>query len=188
MAFFRKNYKTCSDEELMTLLTKREQQAFDEFYNRYSKLMLNFFYRMLYFDKEKAEDMLHDLFLKIIEKPHLFDAEKKFSTWIYRVAGNMLKNEFRDIQIHSGHEKTYGDEQETMVKNAQMVDRKLFLKSLNEELDQFDEELKQIFVLRHFEEMSIKQIAEIVDCPEGTVKSRLFYMTKSLSSKLADFK
>ncbi len=188
MAFFRKNYKKFSDEELMSLLIECEKLAFDELYIRYSKSMLNYFYRMLYFDKERAEDMLHDLFLKIIEKPFLFNTEKKFSTWIYTVAGNMLKNEFRDTQIHSGHKKAYGDQQETRVDNGQKVDSKLFFSKLNRELDKFDIELKQIFVLRHFDEMSIKEIAEIVSCPEGTVKSRLFYMNKKLSVSLADFR
>ncbi|HHT23780.1 MAG TPA: sigma-70 family RNA polymerase sigma factor [Bacteroidales bacterium] len=188
MAFFGKNYKKLSDEELMSLLIEREKQAFDELYIRYSKQMLNYFYRMLYFDKERAEDMLHDLFLKIIEKPYLFNTEKKFSTWIYTVAGNMLKNEFRDVQIHGNHEKAYGNEQETRIENEQKVDSKLFLASLNKELDKFDSELKQIFVLRYFDEMSIKEIAEIANCPEGTVKSRLFYMNKKLSVSLAAFR
>lgn len=177
-----------SDEELMCLLIEREKQAFDELYMRYSKLMLNYFYRMLYFDKERAEDMLHDLFLKIIEKPHLFNTEKNFSTWIYTVAGNMLKNEFRDKQIHGNHERNYGNEQETKVENGQKVDRELFLCSLTRELDKFETELKEIFVLRYFEEMSIKEIAEIANCPEGTVKSRLFYMNKKLSVSLAAFR
>ena len=51
-----------------------------------------------------------------------------------------------------------------------------------------DIETKTIFNLRFVEEMSIKQIAEIINCPEGTVKSRLFYLTKQLSKKLSVYK
>ena len=75
MALFKKNYSIKSDEELMSLLTKGGQSAFDELYKRYSKPLLNFFFRMLNNDREKAEDLLHDLFLKIIEKPESFDGK-----------------------------------------------------------------------------------------------------------------
>ncbi|MDR2037835.1 MAG: sigma-70 family RNA polymerase sigma factor, partial [Bacteroidales bacterium] len=85
MALFKikKNYRAISDEELMSLFSGNDQCAFDELYRRYSKALLNFFYRMLYHNREKAEDFLHDLFLKIIEDPDKFDHSKRFNTWFY---------------------------------------------------------------------------------------------------------
>ncbi|MHB9142065.1 MAG: RNA polymerase sigma factor, partial [Paludibacter sp.] len=105
MALFKKNHTTKTDEELMSLLTKGGQSAFDELYSRYSKPLLNFFFRMLNSDREKAEDLLHDLFLKVIEKPEIFDVNKKFNTWFYTLASNMIKNEYRSRQIRSEHVK-----------------------------------------------------------------------------------
>lgn len=189
MALFKKNYGTKSDEELMSLLTKGGQPAFDELYKRYSKPLLNFFYRMLNGDREKAEDLLHDLFLKIIEKPESFDGNKKFNTWFYTLANNMIKNEYRSRQIRNEHEKqTLAKSNGLFELNNENFDKDLFNKRLESELDKMDVEMKTLFNLRFLEEMSIKQIAEITNCPEGTVKSRLFYLTKLLSKKLSVYK
>lgn len=188
MTFFRKNYREKTDEELMLLLTERKQQAFDELYARYSKSMLNFFFRMLNFDREKAEDMLHDLFLKIIEKPHLFDSSKTFSTWIFSIAHNMVKNEYRNQQVRAEYKNYQTLSQEQTITSVEKIDKDLFHQKLQAELEKIDAELRTLFNLRFTEEMSIKQIAEILECPEGTVKSRLFYLTKNLSTKLFLFK
>ena len=185
MALFRRNYSTKSDEELMSLLTNGGQSAFDELYKRYSGALLNFFFRMLNNDREKAEDMLHDLFLKIIEKPESFDGNKKFNTWFYTLASNMIKNEYRSRQIKLQHAtETINLTQEKYELNSESLDRQLFDNRLQKELDKLNPETKAIFKLRFVEEMSIKQIAEIIGCPEGTIKSRLFYLTRQLAGKL----
>ena len=189
MALFKKDYSTKSDEELMSLLTKGGQSAFDELYVRYSKPLLNFFFRMLNGDRGKAEDMLHDLFLKIIEKPDSFDGNKRFNTWFYTLASNMIKNEYRSRQIRSEHEKqTLSNGNELFELNNENFDKNLFNKRLESELDKMEVDMKTLFNLRFVEEMSVKQIAEIMNCPEGTVKSRLFYLTKQLSKKLSVYK
>lgn len=189
MALFKKNYGTKSDEELMSLLTHGGQSAFDELYRRYSKPLLNFFYRLLNGDRQKAEDLLQDLFLKIIEKPESFDGNKKFNTWFYTLASNMIKNEYRSRQIRSEHEKeTLSTSNEPFELNSESFDKSLFNKRLETELDKMDVEMRTLFDLRFVEEMSVKQIAEIMDCKEGTVKSRLFYLTKQLSKKLMVYK
>ena len=185
----RKTYNNKTDEELMSLLIKREQLAFDELYNRYSKPMLNFFFRMLNNDREKAEDLLHDLFLKIIEKPQSFDKSMKFSTWFYTLAGNIVKNEYRKQQIRTNFRSESIIENTNPVEyNNESLDKSIFNQQLSKELIKVDIDTRTMFDLRFNEEMSIKEIACIFDCPEGTVKSRLFYLTKNLSIKLAAFK
>jgi RNA polymerase sigma-70 factor (ECF subfamily) len=189
MSSFRKNYSKLSDEELMSLLTKREQLAFDELYNRYSKPLLNFFFRMLNYDRAKSEDLLNDLFLKIIEKPQNFDKSMKFSSWFYTLAGNMVKNEYRKQQIRTDFRNESNPENTNSVAyNNESLDKDIFNQRLSKELNKVDIDTRTMFDLRFNEEMTIKEIACIFDCPEGTVKSRLFYLIKSLSIKLAVFK
>ena len=186
--FYKTNYRQLSDEVLMLHIKKCNNKAFDELYNRYSKILLNFFYKKLYGDQEKANDLLQDLFLKIIEKPELFDTNKKFSTWIYTVAYNMCKNVYRSNIIK---EKNYDinllKELPTFDKFNNKYGVDFFIDSLNSELNKISKKHKQTFNLRHKDMLSIKEISIVMNCSEGTVKSRLFYATKELSKKLQIF-
>ena len=189
MLLFQKNQSIRSDEELMSLLTNGGQSAFDELYKRYSKPMLNFFYRLLDRDRERAEDMLHDLFLKIIERPELYDSSRSFRAWFYTLAGNMVRNEFRSRQISNDYERVVSVQSEMLTDGPEVaLDRQLFERQLQWEIDRFDPEQKLLFQFRFVEEMTVRQIAEIMECPEGTIKSRLFHLTRQLAKKLSIYK
>ena len=189
MLLFQKNQSIRSDEELMSLLTNGGQSAFDELYKRYSRPMLNFFYRLLDRDRERAEDMLHDLFLKIIERPERYDSSRSFRAWFYTLAGNMVRNEFRSRQISNDYERVVSVQSEMLTDGPEVaLDRQLFERQLQWEIDRFDPEQKMLFQFRFVEEMTVRQIAEIIECPEGTVKSRLFHLTRLLAKKLSIYK
>ena len=146
--------------------------------------MHNYFYRMLWQDVQVAEDFTQELFLKIIEKRAYYDPEKRFSTWLYTVAGNMVKNEYRRVS----RKKPLPEMSDVFEENfSENMDNEVFEKHLNKALDNLDDIQKQCFVLRYQEEMSMKEIAEIIGCPEGTVKSRLFYTVRKLAKKLRAF-
>jgi RNA polymerase sigma-70 factor (ECF subfamily) len=181
------SYKKLKDEELMQLLTDGKQAAFDEIYERYAKKMHFFFYKMLSRNSEKADDFMHDLFLKIIEKPQRFNPEMRFSTWIYSIAGNMCKNEYKkastqnELRTEVELDDFYFENESTTI----AIDLSQFKGALETELDKLSSEHKMIFHLRHNEHLSLQEISDIMNCPEGTVKSRLFYTIKKLSTQLS---
>ncbi len=186
---FRKKYNTESDEALMRLIVQGDDKAFNVLYQRYSPKMYHYFYRMLYQNTNKAEDFTQELFIKIIEKATLFDPDKKFFSWIYTIASNMCKNEYRyqskrkHLQ-HQAEDFTFEDYGEWSTDN---IDPQIFQECLQEELNELSEAHRMAFVLRYQEDLSIKEISQILDCPEGTVKSRIFYTIKKLSAKLKIF-
>ncbi len=190
---FSVNYENKTDEELMYHITKGKEKAFNEIYDRYSKCLFIFFYQKLQQDQNKAQDFLQDLFLKIIEKAELFDINKKFSSWIYSIAFNMCKNEYRRIALGQVKKIVMNpvDLFMDITDNSTSVDNNYdlayFRKCFYNELERLDEIHSTTFILRHQDDLSIKSIAEIMDCPEGTVKSRLFYATKKLSYSLRIF-
>lgn len=190
LPFFKKRYAISSDEELMVYVVKGRHDAFEILYSRYSKPMLRFFYRQLYQDEEMAQDFLQDLFLKVIEKAGSYQSEKKFKVWIYTIASNMCKNEYRRNEIRG---KKVVDFDFTSVIDSNTAnmpgkfDRQLFNKMLAEELGKLDELQSLTFVLRYQDHLTVKEISEIMECAEGTVKSRLFYTLKKLHAGLNIF-
>lgn len=189
MAATKNTYHNWQDERLMLALGKKDEQAFEELYTRYGKLMYNYFHRMLWKDKEKARDFTQELFTKLIQKPELFNAERNFKTWLYSIAHNMCKNEYakHEVRRNAHSEIKYtapGIETEKADKN---MDKNKFKEELTAALNELDEVKRTTFELRFYQEMSIQEISEVMECSEGTVKSRLFYTLKQLSEKLKAF-
>ncbi len=191
MQFIKNKYTKYTDEELMTKAAEGNGSAFEELYARYSGKLMSYFRRMLWSDKELAEDCLHKLFLKIIEKPELFDTSRNFKTWIYSAAHNICKNEYRRMDTHPNINNT---QQSVMGEEAlppmqeRAVDNQKFLDDLEQELETLGENHRTTFRLRYFEHLSLKEIAEVMECSEGTVKSRLYYSLKALADKLKPYK
>lgn len=185
--FFRKNYQKVSDEQLMQYICKGQSKAFDELYHRYYEKMYYYFFRMLGQSSVVAQDFAQDLFVKLIENPSAFDLKRKFSTWIYTIASNMCKNEYRRQNIQAGHLESYDNKAIKSIEIPLHLDQKIFQKHLEKAMEQLKPAHKICFVLRYQEELSIAQISQILNCPEGTVKSRLHYALKQLSKQLAIF-
>ena len=191
MKIVKHKYKENTDEELMIEVIKGNDRAFSEIYDRYSKMMLNYFYKMLWQDREKAEDFMQELFTKIIHKPELFNVTKSFKTWIFSVAHNMCKNEYRKQEVRKGTSNNL-NENITVANNEispdQRYDTNVFNDRLKEELALLSSNHRTTFILRFKQDMSIKEIAEVMETSEGTVKSRIFYTLKKLSEQLDEFK
>lgn len=178
----RNPYDNFSDEALVQAIAGlRDERAFALLYDRWGARMYRFFLRMQRRDAAKAEDMTQDLFLKIIEKPHYFDPSRRFSTWIYSVAANQCKNEYRRKNILEPvavcPELPDGDDDVLPEK----LDRALHATNIQAAIDQLDEPFRQVFVLRWQEDLPLRDIADIVGIPEGTVKSRLHAALKKVT-------
>lgn len=173
----------------MRLIGQRDSKAFEELYDRYSKLMYNYFHRMLWKDKEKARDFTQDLFSKIIHKNDLFDDKRSFKTWLYSIAHNMCKNEYAKHEVRKDAHSDIKYHQPGIEKSKADVDldKSEFKRELEIALSELDEVKRTTFELRFYQEMSIQEISEAMDCSEGTVKSRLFYTLKQLNEKLKAF-
>ncbi len=190
MRLIKPSYEELTDEALMKSMSNGDQRAFDEIYKRYSGPLLGYFMRMLWRDREKAEDFVHDLFAKIIRKPDYFDMERSFKTWIYSVANNMCKNEYKKQEVRKGMSTGLDNHfslSDTNVNVMGEVQDSFFREAFERGIESLDEKHKEAFSLRHLEGLSIKEISEILDINEGTVKSRIFYATKYLAEELKVF-
>lgn len=193
MALLKHRYRKLGDEKLMEFIQRGDTSAFDELYHRYSQRLLLYFFRELGGDEQKAQDFLQEIFLKIVEKHALFDTERRFSTWIFTVAYNMCKNEYRRLEARAIVENNVDMEEVSHHPKSeyhqaeQNLDQKTFEKKLLSELEKFEDGQRSAFLLRYQQNLSIKEISEVLACSEGTVKSRLFYTTRKLARKLKAF-
>ena len=186
MKIFRKSISDWSDESLMQALGQGNQSAFTELYERYAGKLKGYFRNMLWRDDEKAEDFVHDLFAKIIQHPELFDTSRSFKTWLFSVASNMCKNEYKRMEVRKnmvhGVDMSFAASTENVLNQVQDAQ---FLSEFEEKLQELDEKHRSVFTLRHLDGLALKEIAEILEINEGTVKSRLFYATKFLANQLS---
>ena len=187
MGFFQVKYERQNDEQLIRLMNRGDKRAFDEIYFRYAQKLAAYFTRKLKHDREKGEDFVHDLFAKLIDRPELFDPNRKFKTWVYSVANNMCINEYRKMAVRSNTKSGLHPEIQ-VPSNQQPIEEGLYEKDFGNDLERailkLDDNHREIFILRHIDGLSIKELAEILEIKEGTAKSRLFYATKQIASAL----
>src|SRR5258705_9339790 len=179
----REQLRTMDDAEVVTSFLGGEERAFQELVERYQTRLLNFIYRTIG-DREKAEDLVQEVFIRVYRHLHRFDRSKKFSTWVYTIASNLAKNELRNrsrnplvlFQTMRGA----NDEEERPLQFEDATTRpddlyrKRHLRELVEQtVARLPEHHRQVFVLRELEGKSYEEIADITSCNLGTVKSRL---------------
>lgn len=182
MFFGKKTYNEKTDEQLMQHLANGDAQAFNYLYARYKNRMLYYFYRMLHQSQEKAQDFTQDLFYRILEKPFLFDTNRAFSTWVFSIAHNMCKNEYRRLEVRK-HTETQ-ENMDVVVDSEPVADtKKQLVEQIFNELDNESEEHRSCFLLKYREGFSIDEISEILEISKGTVKSRLHYTRKKMQEK-----
>ena len=91
----REHLRQADDSELVTAYLNGGERAFDILVERYQTRLLNFIYRTVG-DRERAEDLVQEVFVRVYRHLGRFDRSKKFSTWIYTIASNLAKNELRN--------------------------------------------------------------------------------------------
>ena len=182
-ATVREQLHAMDDSGVVNAFLAGEERAFQELVERYQVRLLNFIYRTIG-DRERAEDLVQEVFIRVYRHLHRFDRAKKFSTWIYTIASNLAKNELRNrsrnpLVFFQAIKKSWQDEErplqfEDSTTRPDDLYRKRHLRELVEaSVDQLPEHHRQVFVLRELEGKSYEEIAEITGCNLGTVKSRL---------------
>jgi RNA polymerase sigma-70 factor, ECF subfamily len=175
--------KELDDSELVARFLAGERKGFTELVERYQGRLLNFVYRTTG-DRERAEDLVQETFIRVYRHLHRFDQSKKFSTWIYTIASNLAKNELRNrsrnpLVLFQAIKRTWDGDQRPLEweDNTYRPDdlfRKRHLRQLVENaVEELPEHHRAVFVLREMEGKTYEEIAEITGCNLGTVKSRL---------------
>jgi RNA polymerase sigma-70 factor, ECF subfamily len=188
-----------TDEALMARYQKGEVRAFEVLLSRHRKPVFNFILRYTR-DPTLAEDLLQDCFLRLIRGVDSYQKQAKFTTWLYTIARNLCV----DASRRGKHRKAYSldapldrgeDSGETrmdvIADGGPATDRKVIGKELHSKMEKavagLSEEQREVFLMREILDMPFKDIAEIVKCPENTVKSRMRYALEKLREELEEY-
>jgi RNA polymerase sigma-70 factor (ECF subfamily) len=183
--FGKKDISLYTDEQLLQEVGRGHAAAFDLLYERYAALFYRYMFRLLGNDKAKAEDFLQDVFVKILKAASTFDPSKSASTWMYTIATNMCRNEWRNTGNRQRLMSTFEPWEHHPDGNIHdKMDHAYRNKALAKVIEGLEHEDQEILQLRFQQELSIREIAAITGLPEGTVKSRLFYLLKKMAKQL----
>jgi len=175
--------KPLDDSQVVAAFLDGNRRAFDELVERYQNRLLNFVYRTTG-DRERAEDLVQETFIRVYRHLHRFDQTKKFSTWIYTIASNLAKNELRNrsrnplVLFQTLLKNREADQRPLEWEDNTYRPDDLFRKrQLKQVVDgvvgELPEHHRTVFMLREMEGKTYEEIAEITGCNLGTVKSRL---------------
>ncbi|HSL87981.1 MAG TPA: sigma-70 family RNA polymerase sigma factor [Ignavibacteriaceae bacterium] len=132
---------------------------------------------------DSAMELSQEAFIRAYRNFNRFDKNRKFFTWYYKILKNLCLNFLRDNKNHNRENYLELSKKAVMQKSPeQELEEKEITEKLNNAIDSLNEIEREILILREFEGMCYRDISELLNIPEGTVMSRLYYARKKLSS------
>ncbi|HQU98470.1 MAG TPA: RNA polymerase sigma factor RpoE [Nitrosomonas sp.] len=181
------------DQQLVERVQNGDKQAFDLLVIKYQRKLarlLSHFIR----DAAEVEDVTQEAFIKAYRALPSFRGDSAFYTWLYRIGINTAKNflvsQGRKVQILEGvdGEDAEDFEDNSLLKEVNTPESELISKQIaqtvSKSLDSLPEELRSAIVLREIDGLSYEEIANIMDCPIGTVRSRIFRAREAIAEQL----
>jgi RNA polymerase sigma-70 factor, ECF subfamily len=171
---------------------KGDQNAFGEIVELYKDKVYQICYRMLG-NAHEAEDIAQEAFIRAYTNIHTFDTSKKFSTWLYRIATNLSIDRIRkkkpdyflDAEVSGTDGLTMYSQLAADQKLPEEEVESLELKAwVHKEILALPPKYRSAIVLKYIEELSLKEISEILDLPIGTVKTRIHRGREALRKRL----
>ena len=192
------NSSAMSEGSLISQCQEGNLQAFDHLILRYQDTVYNLAYRLLG-NEDDAQDLTQEVFLTCFRKINIFKGQSRFSTWLYRIVVNHAKNiwkyrERRAVKKHESLDAPVGgedDEQPLQVADCNPSPRdhaaaREELSLLKKRLYRLSMDHRQVLLLRYVEGLSYKEIAEVLHCTLGTVKSRISRARRELRKAMGD--
>ena len=181
-----------TDQQLVERVQRGDRSAFDLLVRKYQHRVLKLVGRFVS-DAAEAEDVAQEAFIKAYRALPAFRGDSAFYTWLYRIAINTAKNALvsnrrRPVDFNLDLQDPEQYERHARLKEADTPEGVLLTEEIRQvvekALEQLPEDLRTAIVLRELEGLSYEEIAEAMDCPVGTVRSRIFRAREAIDKKL----
>ena len=185
-----------NDTDLILQTQKGDQNAFEELVYRYDRIVLSIAMKYA-FNEDDAKDLYQEVFIRVYRGLKNFRFQSEFSTWLFRITTNVcltyktrskehlkvsIESDFdnEENEFSTTKELVYdGSSPEEISSGADLGE------IVNSAVESLSPKQKMTFILKHYEGYKIREIAEMMNCKEGTVKKYLFDATKNLRKKLS---
>lgn len=174
------NIKSLTDVELIEKAISGREAGFEELVNRYQRQITSYIYRMLN-NYDASLDVTQEVFIKVYNSLDKYSSDYKFSTWLYRIAHNAAIDYMRrnsvsqqslDVETKDG---TYQIQIESQQPNPEQErERSEWRSEIESVVKCLPSAYRELILLRHAQDLSYDEIAEVTGLPLGTVKNRLF--------------
>jgi RNA polymerase sigma-70 factor, ECF subfamily len=181
-----------TDQELVRRVQNGDRRAFDLLFSRYQHKIAGLVSRYVR-TNEEIEDIVQESFIKAYRALPRFRGESAFYTWLYRIAINTSKNYLvaksrrpPDVDIDA-EESEFADGSESLHESENpenALTRDQLATVIDQAIRDLPDDLRSAVTLREFDGLSYEQIAEIMDCPVGTVRSRIFRAREAIDERI----
>lgn len=172
------------DGDLISSIARRDKEAFAHFYHLYEKRIFHFIRKKMN-DPFDAADILHEVFMEVWKNAGRFEGRSKVSTWVFGIAFHKTVDRLRKkipIPIDDDYAQQLVDKAPSALEILNAADES---DHLHQCVGKLKSDQKIVIQLAFFEDMAYGEIATVIDRPEGTVKTRIFYAKQALKHCLA---
>jgi len=183
---------SATDKQLVQRVQKGDRRAFDLLVIKYQQKIMSLISRYVS-DADEVQDVAQEAFVKAYRALPNFRGDSAFYTWLYRIAINTAKNYLvsrsrrppgRDVDLEDAQFMESADQ----LRDGQTPENSLFGEELravvNATLADLPDDLRAAVTLREFDGLSYEEIAEVMDCPVGTVRSRIFRAREAIDKRV----
>lgn len=181
------------DQLLVERVQRGDKKAFELLVSKYQRKLMRLVSRLVY-DQAEAEDVVQEAFIKAYRALPNFRGESAFYTWLYRIGVNTAKNHLvtqgrraptsTDADVDEAESFGEADGLRDINTPESLLASKQIAETVNSAMSTLPEELRNAITLREIEGLSYDEIAEVMLCPIGTVRSRIFRAREAIAEKL----
>jgi len=180
------------DQELVLRVQQGDKSAYDHLVRKYQHKIIQIVNRYVK-DPSEAQDVAQESFIKAYRALNNFRGDSAFFTWLYRIAINTAKNylvsrarRYSQYEVDVQEAEQVGNipQLRSMETPEQQLSNEQIVAAIKTAIDKLPEEMRMAIMLREFEGLSYQEIAQAMDCPVGTVRSRIFRAREAIDNKL----
>lgn len=174
-----------TDHQLMLAVRDGDLDKLGHLFETHHKHLYNFYLRQLQ-DPLLSEDMVQEVFFRMLKYRHTYRGEGKFTTWMYSIAHNVRIDHFRRAKNRQDFTGEINGLASTLPNPEELSERSSRHEALYKALEQLSGEKREVLVMSRFQNLKYEQISQVLNCPVNTVKARVFRAMKDLKMFLND--